>query len=81
MSFADGLGTKVNEEGIAYYNNLINALLERGTISYDLGFFSISMHLKSCICAGIEPYITLYHWDLPLHLHQTMLGWLNKEIA
>lgn len=26
----DGLGTKINEEGIAYYNNVINALLERG---------------------------------------------------
>lgn len=27
---ADGLGTKVNDEGIAYYNNLINALLDKG---------------------------------------------------
>lgn len=28
--FVDGLGTKVNDEGIAFYNNLINALLEKG---------------------------------------------------
>ena len=34
---ADGLGTKVNEEGIAYYNNLINSLLEKGTKSFALG--------------------------------------------
>ena len=27
---ADGLGTKINDEGINYYNNLINALLEKG---------------------------------------------------
>lgn len=30
MFLADGLATKVNEEGITYYNNVINALLERG---------------------------------------------------
>lgn len=27
---ADGLGTKVNDEGITFYNNIINALLEKG---------------------------------------------------
>ncbi|XP_047177114.1 beta-glucosidase 42-like [Vigna umbellata] len=57
--FPDGLGTKINDEGITFYNNIINALLER----------------------GIQPYVTLYHWDLPLHLHETMGGWLNKQIV
>ncbi|KAA3472160.1 beta-glucosidase 42-like [Gossypium australe] len=56
---ADGLGTKVNEEGIAFYNNVIDALLEK----------------------GIEPFVTLYHWDLPLHLHESIGGWLNKQIV
>ena len=36
-------GTDWNEKGFAYYDGLVNTLLE----------------------AGIEPYITLYHWDLP----------------
>lgn len=31
---ADGLGTKVNDEGIAYYNNVINALLDKGKYLY-----------------------------------------------
>ncbi|KAK6289518.1 hypothetical protein POUND7_001059 [Theobroma cacao] len=57
--FPDGLGTKVNEEGIAFYNNVIDALLEK----------------------DIEPYVTLHHWDLPLHLHDSMGGWLNKQIV
>ena len=51
----EGTG-KINEEGIAFYNRVIDCLLKY----------------------GIEPYITLYHWDYPQAL-QDRGGWVNPE--
>ena len=55
--FPEGKG-KINQKGIDFYNNVIDALLER----------------------GIEPAVTLFHWDLPAAL-QTYGGWANREIV
>lgn len=52
-----GRGTP-NEPGLAFYDRLIDALLE----------------------AGIEPWICLYHWDLPQALDD-LGGWQNRDIA
>lgn len=47
----------VNENGIDFYNRVIDFCLE----------------------LGIEPWITLYHWDLPLELEKKG-GWTNRDI-
>ncbi|XP_077211070.1 beta glucosidase 41 isoform X1 [Tasmannia lanceolata] len=55
--FPNGTG-EPNQEGIDYYNSLIDALLEK----------------------GIQPCVTLYHWDLPQELEDRYDGWLNRQI-
>ncbi|KAF2555893.1 hypothetical protein F2Q68_00015985 [Brassica cretica] len=49
----------VDENGIAYYSNLINKLKAN----------------------GIEPYVTLFHWDVPLTLEDEYGGFLSPRIV
>ncbi|GAA1989583.1 GH1 family beta-glucosidase [Microbacterium pumilum] len=52
-----GVGA-ANPEGLAYYDRLVDALLD----------------------AGVTPFPTLYHWDLPSTL-EGRGGWLDRETA
>ena len=49
---------KVNEEGLRFYSDLVDAL----------------------IAAGIEPLVTIFHWDMPLWVYEKG-GWLSESIV
>ena len=49
---------KVNPEGVAFYNDLINELK----------------------AAGIEPIVTLYHYDMPVWVDEELGGWHTRKI-
>lgn len=46
---------------------------ERGLAFYDA-------LVDELLTSGIEPWVTLYHWDMPLALHRKG-GWQNRESA
>eukprot|EP01121_Diplochlamys_sp_Union-15-3_P013607 TRINITY_DN4252_c0_g1_i1.p1 TRINITY_DN4252_c0_g1~~TRINITY_DN4252_c0_g1_i1.p1 ORF type:complete len:506 (-),score=89.67 TRINITY_DN4252_c0_g1_i1:15-1490(-) len=37
--------------------------------------------INSLLAAGIEPFVTLYHWDLPNNLSVAEGGWLSETIV
>jgi beta-glucosidase len=56
--FPSGEGA-INEEGMDFYERLVDALL----------------------AAGIQPWLTCFHWDLPQALQDRYGGWQSRETA
>jgi beta-glucosidase/6-phospho-beta-glucosidase/beta-galactosidase len=37
--------------------------------------------IQTCLDYGVEPLVTLFHWDLPLYLQLAYGGWLSEDIV
>ncbi|CAI5526982.1 unnamed protein product [Closterium sp. Naga37s-1] len=51
-----------------------------GAVS-EAGVQHYSHLIDELLANGIAPAVTLYHWDLPSHLHEARGGWLNGSIV
>jgi beta-glucosidase len=77
----------VNKEGIKYYNNLINELLSKGKSS-NLEYIMLIIYstarwflfVNLYVFAGLQPFVTLFHWDSPQALEDEYRGFLNPKI-
>ena len=81
----------MNQEGIAYYNNLINELLSKGHrmcvcvflihYIYLPNQIQVELNFLFLIPTGMQPFITLFHGDLPQVLEDEYGGFLSPRIV
>lgn len=71
------LGVKVYRMSVAWprvFPDGIGALNEKG-----LGYYE--RVIDELLASGIEPYVTLFHWDLPQALEDSQGGWRSRDTA
>jgi beta-glucosidase len=89
--FIDGRGA-VNPKGLEYYNNLIDELLSYGILPFPptlLRRYVLSGSKYSscanvydeifCVYVGIQPHVTIYHFDFPQALQDEYSGLLSPR--
>lgn len=47
----------------------------------EAGFDFYDRLIDELLAAGIKPHATLYHWDLPAALHDSIGGWTSRRIV
>jgi beta-glucosidase len=71
------LGVKVYRMSIAWprvFPDGVGAINEKG-----LGYYQ--RVIDELLANGIDPYVTLFHWDLPQALEDTQGGWRSRDTA
>jgi beta-glucosidase len=76
----------MRELGLGAYRFSISwpRVLPQGTLAGGINEAGFDFYRRLCEelhAAGIRPFVTLYHWDLPLALQKDGGGWLSREIA
>jgi len=81
----DGRGL-INPKGLLFYNNLIKDLKSHGEVLVFIynrnysQFITSKYNFLAKLLTGIEPHVTLYHYDLPQSLEDEYGGWINRKI-
>ena len=74
------LGLRAYRFSISWTRLLPNGTLAGGVNEAGIAFYS--RLIDGLLAAGIRPYVTLYHWDLPQTLQTHALpGWLSREVV
>ena len=77
VALMKSLGLKAYRFSIAWSRILPSG---RGEINQK-GIDFYNSLINELLKAGIEPWVTLYHWDLPVALEFEINGWLGDEIS
>jgi beta-glucosidase len=62
----------VNPLGIQFYNRLVST-------KHYLALSMLNSKIDGLVAANITPYVTLFHWDLPLELENRYGGFVASE--